>query len=114
MIMKLKIIKEKGTVVMNTQLLNILFPYHPKMDKNGNIRCDCPFREAHEENHGIKSFSISLEKNAYNCFSCGKSGSMMSLLTIKFKLPFSKACHVLSNREPLENLSLAAQVALFF
>lgn len=91
MIQKCKAMKTYKT------LLDVLAPYEPYINAKGDLRCNCPFREKHEEGHGIDSMSINLELSAYNCFSCHNSGSLMELLTVRFKYPLKETVEILKN-----------------
>ncbi len=65
----------------------------PKINtRNGEIRATCPFRDRHEgEADGKASLRITSDRQHYNCFSCKKRGSLLTLLTTKLKVPFEEA-----------------------
>jgi DNA primase len=47
--------------------------------RGDEITCSCPFPENHTRGDKRPSFGISVSKGAYNCFSCGESGSLVTL-----------------------------------
>lgn len=73
-------------------LITIFGDFNPRHTANGEIRMMCPFRENHESGaDGSKSFFVNQDKGVYNCFSCNSAGSLVELLTIKFKVSTNDA-----------------------
>lgn len=64
----------------------------PSVTSSGYYRTECPFRDNHQGSaDGSNSFFVNPDKSFYKCFSCGVSGSLLSLLTTKYEIPFSEA-----------------------
>lgn len=72
-------------------LMSIFESNDPTKMSNGQIRMMCPFRENHKDGSGRMSFFVSPDINAYHCFSCGAKGSLINLLTTKFKVNYFEA-----------------------
>lgn len=79
-----------------TDLMTILSKFSPKKMSNGQIRCECPFRENHTDGSGKQSFFFSPDKNAYHCFSCRAKGNMVKLLTTRFGVGFYTATELVT------------------
>lgn len=69
---------------------------NPKLNSyTGEIRATCPFRERHDgEADGKSSLRIQADRQYYNCFSCKKKGRLLSLLTVKMKMPLEDAMEI--------------------
>ena len=72
-------------------LMELFKDYHPERMSNGQIRMMCPFRENHTDGSGKMSFFVTPEKGFYHCFSCGKGGKLLTLLTTMFGVSYSEA-----------------------
>lgn len=48
--------------------------------RGSEITCSCPFPENHPRGDRRPSFGISVEKGAFNCFSCHESGTLTALV----------------------------------
>lgn len=75
-------------------LMEIFKDYRPERLSNGQIRMECPFRENHKDGSGKMSFFVTPDKGFYHCFSCGKGGKLVVLLTTMFGLTLSEALEV--------------------
>ena len=72
-------------------LLEVLSEYSPQLMSNGQIRCECPFRENHTDGSGRMSCFISPDINGWHCFSCGSHGNLVRLLTTRFGVNYFEA-----------------------
>lgn len=64
------------------------------LPNNDQYRLSCVFPENHAKKgagDGSKSLFLTPAINAYHCFSCGASGSLVSLLTVKMGVPLFDA-----------------------
>lgn len=78
------------------KLIDVLGGYSPKLLSNGQIRMECPFRDNHSSGDGKMSFFLSPDKNCYHCFSCGAKGTVVRLLTTKFKVDYFSAVEMVN------------------
>ena len=72
-------------------LMEVFKDYNPERLSSGQIRMMCPFRENHPDDSGKMSFFVTPDKGFYHCFSCGKGGKLLSLLTTMFGVSYSDA-----------------------
>lgn len=72
-------------------LMDVLSELSPTIMSNGQIRCQCPFRDNHTDGSGRMSMFLSPEINAYHCFSCGVHGNLVRLLTTRFSIGYFDA-----------------------
>lgn len=76
-------------------LLNVFAPYNVRTQKNGQLRCMCPFRDKHTgvgTGQGLESMYLSPDINSFHCFSCGAKGKLTTLLmSDMFEIPFFEA-----------------------
>lgn len=83
-------------------LLDVFKKHTPKVQGNGQIKMECPFRENHTGKYsvtsgdGSKSFFATPDINAYHCFSCGAKGRLTSLLTTKFEVPYFESVEMVN------------------
>ena len=64
-------------VLAKTDIVNVISEYVPLTKQGKNFRACCPF-------HGEKtpSFIVSLNKQIFRCFGCGKSGNAIKFLDL--------------------------------
>lgn len=80
-------------------LLKVFEKLTPKQMSDGQVRCECPFRENHKDGSGQMSFFASAQKNAYLCFSCNARGNLVNLLTTKFGVNYFDAVEAVNLTE---------------
>lgn len=79
--------------------IEIFSEYSPKQLRSGEIQMQCPFRENHDaDSQGRRQMYANPEKNLYHCFSCGKRGTLLSLLTTKFEISLSVAVELINDK----------------
>lgn len=77
-------------------------------------RVDCVFRENHKPDSGLHGLVLSVEINAYHCFSCKSHGTLVNLLTTRMKVPFMDAFEIVGTENLLHALKDDRQVVHTF
>ena len=79
--------------------MEVFAEYSPKMLSSGEINMQCPFRENHsEDSQKRRQMNVNPDKNMYHCFSCGKRGTVVALLTTKFEIPLDMAVTLVTEK----------------
>lgn len=75
------------------------------VSKNGpQLRGPCPIHQSSSEKS--RSFSVNLEKQAFQCFSCGKKGNQLDLFAAATGLPLLEAAWTLSERLAIDRTKI--------
>ena len=74
-------------------IYEVISSYIPLNKAGSRWRALCPF---HQEK--TPSFIVSLERQAYHCFGCGKGGNVFTFIMEKENIDFINAAHLLASR----------------
>lgn len=89
-------LKQQVTI---SQVLGLI-EYRPVSMKGPQLRGPCPIHKSSSERS--RSFSVNIEKNAYQCFGCGSKGNQLDLAAEVFGLPLYEAAKELCHRLGIE------------
>ncbi|MDR1217521.1 MAG: DNA primase [Oscillospiraceae bacterium] len=83
-------------LIRKTDLVELVGGYVKLTQRGGNMLGLCPF---HTEK--TPSFSVSIDKQVYYCFGCGKGGGAITFVMEHENLPFPEAVELLARRAGL-------------
>ena len=83
----------------NVDIVDYIGKFVELTAKGQNFVGLCPF---HQDND--PSFKVSLSKNIFKCFGCGKGGNIFNFVTLYHKVDFGEAIRILSDELGIEFL----------
>lgn len=73
-----------------------LLDWTPVSQNGSQLRGPCPIHKSSSEKS--RSFSVNVEKQAFQCFGCGKKGNQLDLFAAVTGLPLLEAAWTLAER----------------
>ena len=81
-----------------------LLGWTPVSQNGPQLRGPCPIHRSSSENS--RSFSVNIEKQAFQCFGCGKKGNQLDLVAAITGLPLLEAAWTLAERLAIDRRQL--------